>query len=387
MFRLLPILLFAHVLAITTDDIYDNSWALIVGINDYENVQDLNYAVEDALAIKNLLINNYHFPRSNVRVLTDSEATQGKIKKELSNLVKYAGKKDRIIFFFAGHGDTEALGIEEGDMGFLIPYDGDLEDKYLTAIDMDELKRFSKLSRAKHMLFLVDACYGGLAAIQTRSVSQKEPGYIDKISADISRQIITAGGKKEKVQERDDWEHSAFTKSLLAALKEKKADSNNDNVITGSEIGMYVKEHVSLDTDNMQTPQIRQFTSDEGEIIFIPDKKSNINTRGTESDDLQKLIEMYVKQAQQPGTIQKNNEEVILPGSKGWYRKDYNEFIVEGFIYSTKGLKYRGRLKLKIDVDEGISWSPVVSIPISDILPMDESKIGFYNYSTGKIEE
>ena len=39
MFRLLPILLFAHVLAITTDDIYDNSWALIVGINDYENVQ------------------------------------------------------------------------------------------------------------------------------------------------------------------------------------------------------------------------------------------------------------------------------------------------------------------------------------------------------------
>ena len=101
MFRLLPILLFAHVLAITTDDIYDNSWALIVGINDYENVQDLNYAVEDALAIKNLLINNYHFPRSNVRVLTDSEATQGKIKKELSNLVKYAGKKDRIIFFFS----------------------------------------------------------------------------------------------------------------------------------------------------------------------------------------------------------------------------------------------------------------------------------------------
>ena len=148
---------------------------------------------------------------------------------------------------------------------------------------------------------------------------------------------------------------------------------------------MYVKEHVSLDTDNMQTPQIRQFTSDEGEIIFIPDKKSNINTRGTESDDLQKLIEMYVKQAQQPGTIQKNNEEVILPGSKGLYIKDYNEFIVEGFIYSTKGLKYRGRLKLKIDVDE--KWSPVVSIPISDILPMDGSKIGYYNYSSGKIEE
>ena len=86
MYKLLSILLIAHSFAITTDEIYDNSWALIVGINNYENVQDLNYAVEDALSIKNLLINNYHFPRSNVRVLTDSEATQGKIKKELSKL-------------------------------------------------------------------------------------------------------------------------------------------------------------------------------------------------------------------------------------------------------------------------------------------------------------
>lgn len=100
MFRLLPILLFALSFSLTTDDIYDNSWALIVGINDYEHVQDLNYAVEDALAIKNLLINNYYFQRNNVRVLNDSQATQRKIRKELNNFVKGAGKKDRIIFFF-----------------------------------------------------------------------------------------------------------------------------------------------------------------------------------------------------------------------------------------------------------------------------------------------
>ena len=85
MYKLLSILLIAHSFAITTDEIYDNSWALIVGINNYENVQDLNYAVEDALAIKNLLIYNYHFPRNNVRVLIDSQATHRKIRKELNN--------------------------------------------------------------------------------------------------------------------------------------------------------------------------------------------------------------------------------------------------------------------------------------------------------------
>ena len=46
-------------LAIETNEIYDNSWALVVGINKYENVRPLNYAVDDASAIKNVLINNF----------------------------------------------------------------------------------------------------------------------------------------------------------------------------------------------------------------------------------------------------------------------------------------------------------------------------------------
>ena len=71
-----------------TEDVYDNSWALIVGINDYENVRGLNYAVEDALAMKNMLINVYGFPRNNVRVLTNGGATGSNIKKELHSLVK-----------------------------------------------------------------------------------------------------------------------------------------------------------------------------------------------------------------------------------------------------------------------------------------------------------
>ncbi len=40
MYKLLTILLFAYGLALTTDEIYDNSWALIIGINKYENVQN-----------------------------------------------------------------------------------------------------------------------------------------------------------------------------------------------------------------------------------------------------------------------------------------------------------------------------------------------------------
>ncbi|MDP7609616.1 MAG: caspase family protein, partial [Candidatus Marinimicrobia bacterium] len=262
------ILFFAFGLAFTTDTVYDNNWALVVGINIYQNAPDLSYAVEDALAIKNMLINQHGFPRKNVRYLIDQDATQSNIKKQLSNITKAAGENDRVVFYFAGHGETQPLGLEEGDVGFLLPFDGDADDLYFSAIDMGELTRISNYSKAKHMLFLVDACYGGLAAMNTRSIKTNTPNYLDKVIQENARQIITAGGKDEEVLEKDDWKHSAFTKNILSGLEEKKADSDEDGFITGSELGSYLQRTVSIDTDNFQTPQVKRLTTHGGEIIF-----------------------------------------------------------------------------------------------------------------------
>ena len=60
MYKLLSILLFAYGLALTTDEIYDNSWALIIGINKYENVQKLDFAADDAIAMKEILIESFN---------------------------------------------------------------------------------------------------------------------------------------------------------------------------------------------------------------------------------------------------------------------------------------------------------------------------------------
>ena len=60
MYKLLSILLFAYGLALTTDEIYDNSWALIIGINKYENVQKLDFAADDAIALKGILIESFN---------------------------------------------------------------------------------------------------------------------------------------------------------------------------------------------------------------------------------------------------------------------------------------------------------------------------------------
>ena len=36
-------------------EIYSQSWALVIGINKYKNVEPLTYAVNDAVAVSNML--------------------------------------------------------------------------------------------------------------------------------------------------------------------------------------------------------------------------------------------------------------------------------------------------------------------------------------------
>ena len=81
---------------IDNEDIYDTSWALIIGINDYEKITDLSYGVSDADAIKNLLILDYGFPRDNVRVLLNGDATALNIRKELHEILKNADSSKAI---------------------------------------------------------------------------------------------------------------------------------------------------------------------------------------------------------------------------------------------------------------------------------------------------
>ena len=286
MYKLLPILLFAYGLAITTDDIYDNSWALIIGIDKYQNVQSLDYAVNDAKDIQNMLVGKFQFPKDNIRLLINEEATQASILQEFSNITKKAGTNDRVLIFFAGHGKTEDLPAG-GEIGYLLPVDAN-DDLYLSSINMDEIKTLSLRAEAKHILYLIDACYGGIISVGARNAGNfmmwgeydyettqdyyektTKTNFFQKITQDKSRQIITAGGRDEIAQEKAEWGHSAFTKNLLSGLRDSKADINTDGYITSQELGSYLKKKVTIDTNKKQTPKIRDLSSDEGEFVFV----------------------------------------------------------------------------------------------------------------------
>ena len=306
MYKFLPILLFAFGMAFTTDDIYDNSWALIIGINKYENVQKLDFAADDAIAMKEILIESFNFPEENVTMLLNQEATKDNIVKEFSNIAFKAQERDRVLVFFAGHGETMELP-EGGQMGYLIPVNGDADNLYYSSIAMDELKRLALMSKAKHMLYLVDACYGGIAAVGSRGLSKNTPNYIDKIISGKSRQIITAGGKGEQVIEKSEWGHSAFTLNLKRGLKDKRADLNSDGYITANELGMFLSERVTIDSENQQTPQYGRMTSQEGEFVFVY-SEDTIITQVKDSTPRDEQLDFILKELKQLKSQQSSNE-------------------------------------------------------------------------------
>ncbi len=60
------------------------------------------------------------------------------ILKAFSDITTKAEDKDRVLIYFAGHGDTDDLP-EGGEMGYLLPVDGNDENLYVSSIAMDEL--------------------------------------------------------------------------------------------------------------------------------------------------------------------------------------------------------------------------------------------------------
>ncbi|NIR47648.1 polysaccharide deacetylase, partial [candidate division KSB1 bacterium] len=225
---------------------YQNSYALVIGINEYPspNWSRLNYARKDAQGVAAFLTSRGF----EVTQLYDTQATRTRIISEMHKIAKKVEENDRILVFFAGHGHTERFG--EQDAGYIVPYDGTYDSA--TFISMEEIRSQStRMGTAKHQLFIMDACYGGLLGTRAGALDPSIPHYLQAITQRDARQIITAGGKNQQVLDRGPGGHSVFTGHILKAIKDGMADINGDGYITFAELSSYV---VPAASNSYQTP-------------------------------------------------------------------------------------------------------------------------------------
>jgi peptidoglycan/xylan/chitin deacetylase (PgdA/CDA1 family)/TolA-binding protein len=246
---------------------YHDSWAAIIGIDDYVNWQKLQYAAHDALGVKDLLIQKYNFKPDHIVTLLNGAATRQNILSLLGdkfgnpNLV---AREDRVLVFYAGHGATRKLASGR-ELGYIIPVDADLTNYEGSAISMTNFQDISEAIPAKHLLFIMDSCYSGLALTRGGGALPSQ-NYLNEISRREARQMFTAGGRDQQVADNGPNGHSVFTWTLLQGL-DGRADLNGDGFITATELAAYVAPAVSALSH--QTPTFGNLPGTEGgDFIF-----------------------------------------------------------------------------------------------------------------------
>ncbi|HYW46686.1 MAG TPA: polysaccharide deacetylase family protein [Bryobacteraceae bacterium] len=263
---------------------YRESWAVIIGINDYENWPKLRYAVNDANGIEEVLTTKFGFKHENVRKMLNGEATRQRIMQVLGDELsdgKKVQREDRVFFFFAGHGATRTL--EDGrQIGFIVPVDASQSNYYSTAISMNSLREASDLIPAKHIYSVMDSCYSGLALTRGSGSFSRDRSYLEEVTRRAARQILTAGGADQEVADDGPNGHSVFTWALLQGL-DGRADLDGNGFITASELGAYVSPVVS--SFAKQTPAVGNLVGSEGGEFVFELQPQLLTSRSRQLDD------------------------------------------------------------------------------------------------------
>ena len=250
-------------------NLYRDSVALVIGIDQYKSWPRLQHAVRDAQAIQETLRTQFGFRPENITTLTDGDATRANILRALNAMARKGGdgrlkRDDRVFVFFAGHGSTRKLPSGR-DVGYIIPVDAGTDDLQTDAIAMPQLQELSEALPAKHAFFVIDACYSGLG-LTRGGAAGSSANFVRDNARRLGRQMMTAGGADQQVADDGPGGHSVFTWTLLQALS-GKADLNGDGLITATELAAYVAPAVSAIAH--QTPAFGSLPGSEGgEFIF-----------------------------------------------------------------------------------------------------------------------
>ena len=249
--------------AVATSPGYSDSWAIVIGIDDYAKWPKLHYATRDAQAVRETLIQRFGFATDHVVSLSNQQATRVGILGAFHDKLAHSGmkKNDRLFVFFAGHGATRQLSSGR-DLGYIIPVDSDPNQIATDAIPMTELQNIAESLSAKHALFVMDACYSGLGLTRGGGTGN----FLRDNAKRLGRQMLTAGGADQLVADGGPNGHSVFTWTLLQGL-EGKGDLNGDGIITATELAAYVAPAVAAVSH--QTPAFGSLPGSEGgDFVF-----------------------------------------------------------------------------------------------------------------------
>jgi formylglycine-generating enzyme required for sulfatase activity len=244
---------------VATVNLYTNSYALVIGINDYgRGWQRLSKAVSDARRVAKAL------EKHGFDVTLQTDLKSDDLAATLKNFFIDRGRDPdaRLFVWFAGHGATV-----DGE-GYLVPADGAAptdETGFLhKALSLRDFGKFARYAKSKHVFSVFDACFAGTIFNVARS---RTPPAITRVTTEPVRQFLSSGDAGQEVSDNGE-----FASMFIEALEGRsRADANADGYLTGTEIGENLTYRMANVTNNRQTPRsgkLRSAKFDRGDFVF-----------------------------------------------------------------------------------------------------------------------
>ncbi len=238
--------------------------ALVIGISQYKDslIPDLQFAHRDAEEFAFYLHSQYKstVDPENIVLLTNEQATLGRIMSALNWLLENSGEGDQVIIYIAGHGDVETKLISAP--GYLLCWDSPHRSYFLNSLSvtiLQELINTLSIKNKSKVILFVDACHSGNVA----GSSIHGPGItLQNIIDAFKNQILVLSCQPDEVSiEGSQWDggRGLFSYHCINGLI-GFANLDKDSVIILKELERYVQDKVSQDAMKLghsQTPIIR----------------------------------------------------------------------------------------------------------------------------------
>lgn len=252
---------------------YDGSYALLVGVSDYEYWRELPNVPQNINQLADVLC------EKGFDVTVEMNPDSQMLRRSIQDFIRTHGashfaRNNRLLIYYSGHGYAE--NDNRTFHGYLVPRDAysptrsdaSRIDFMFQAMTFDDVVSQAKRIRAKHSMFVIDACLSG-SLFETSVTHSSQHGIGTPSKKMMDKRVIhflTAGTAFQEI--KDD---GLFKDFFIESITTPIVDADNDGVVTGTQLADFMHHRVHSATKGLQSPlygKLQASIIPSGELTF-----------------------------------------------------------------------------------------------------------------------
>jgi uncharacterized protein len=244
-------------------------YALVIGNQDYHNLDRLQTPHSDASRAAQILRDKYGFT---VQELDDADDVT--MLEALNDLDKVVRPEDNVLIYYAGHGWRIKAG-GGGELGYWLPVNADPPPNDTFWVPNEQVTAHLGRLAAKRVLVVADSCYAGLLSADPSANLFGNDGpvsseYLKYKLPKRSRLLLASGGDQPVLDAVAGQGNSVFAHAFLDVLQ------SNTSVLSTPALFEKIRDRVRQEARQNafgQSPDLKSIKSaghEMGDFFFVP---------------------------------------------------------------------------------------------------------------------